>query len=38
VKAPKSVDFVPALPRSLVGKVLKKDLRETYWRSTTRRI
>jgi acyl-CoA synthetase (AMP-forming)/AMP-acid ligase II len=31
VKAPKSVDFVPALPRSTVGKVLKKDLRAQYW-------
>jgi acyl-CoA synthetase (AMP-forming)/AMP-acid ligase II len=38
VKAPKSVDFVPTLPRSPVGKVLKKDLRETYWRDTERRI
>ena len=27
VKAPKTVDFVDALPRSPVGKVLKKDLR-----------
>jgi acyl-CoA synthetase (AMP-forming)/AMP-acid ligase II len=31
VKAPKSVDFVDALPRSPVGKVLKKDLRARYW-------
>jgi acyl-CoA synthetase (AMP-forming)/AMP-acid ligase II len=38
VKAPKTVDFIPALPRSAVGKVLKKDLRETYWRQTSRRI
>ena len=27
VKAPKTVDFVAALPRSPAGKVLKKDLR-----------
>jgi hypothetical protein len=31
VKAPKTVDFVAALPRSTAGKVLKKDLRKTYW-------
>ena len=38
IKAPKSVDFVPALPRSTVGKVLKKDLRERYWQGQQRRI
>jgi acyl-CoA synthetase (AMP-forming)/AMP-acid ligase II len=38
VKAPKTVDFVAALPRSPVGKVLKKDLRAEYWRSTERKI
>ncbi|MGU7771790.1 class I adenylate-forming enzyme family protein [Burkholderia sp. MR1-5-21] len=38
VKAPKSVDFVAALPRSTVGKVLKKDLREQYWQGQQRRI
>ncbi|WP_373080724.1 AMP-binding protein [Zhongshania sp.] len=38
VKAPKSVDFVPALPRSPVGKVLKKDLREQYWSAASRKI
>jgi acyl-CoA synthetase (AMP-forming)/AMP-acid ligase II len=38
VKAPKSVDFVASLPRSPVGKVLKKDLRSQYWQSTTRKI
>jgi acyl-CoA synthetase (AMP-forming)/AMP-acid ligase II len=38
VKAPKSVDFVKTLPRSPAGKVLKKDLREPYWRNTGRRI
>jgi acyl-CoA synthetase (AMP-forming)/AMP-acid ligase II len=38
VKAPKSVDFVAALPRSPVGKVLKKDLREQYWQGQQRRI
>ncbi len=38
VKAPKSVDFVQTLPRSPVGKVLKKDIREPYWRSAGRSI
>jgi len=38
VKAPKSVDFVDALPRSPIGKVLKKDLRARYWQDTTRKI
>lgn len=38
VCAPKTVDFVPALPRSLVGKVLKKDLRAAYWKDLGRTI
>jgi acyl-CoA synthetase (AMP-forming)/AMP-acid ligase II len=38
VKAPKTIDFVDALPRSAVGKVLKKDLREKYWQKTQRKI
>jgi acyl-CoA synthetase (AMP-forming)/AMP-acid ligase II len=31
VKAPKSVDFIDDLPRSPAGKVLKVDLRKSYW-------
>jgi acyl-CoA synthetase (AMP-forming)/AMP-acid ligase II len=38
VKAPKQVDFVATLPRSPVGKVLKKDLRATYWQDVGRTI
>jgi acyl-CoA synthetase (AMP-forming)/AMP-acid ligase II len=38
VKAPKSVDFVASLPRSPVGKVLKKDLRAQYWQGHKTRI
>jgi acyl-CoA synthetase (AMP-forming)/AMP-acid ligase II len=38
VKAPKSVDFVETLPRSPVGKVLKKTLREPYWAGHERKI
>ena len=38
VKAPKSVDFIATLPRSPVGKVLKKDLRAQYWNTSDRKI
>ncbi len=31
VKAPRSIEFVSALPRSEAGKVLKGDLRRRYW-------
>jgi len=32
------VTFLDALPRSAVGKVLERDLREPYWRGRDRRI
>ncbi len=35
-KAPKSVDFIDALPRNPSGKILRKDLREPYWRGRER--
>ncbi|VVN82134.1 class I adenylate-forming enzyme family protein [Pseudomonas fluorescens] len=38
VMAPKSVDFITSLPRSPVGKVLKKDLRQQYWENSARKI
>jgi acyl-CoA synthetase (AMP-forming)/AMP-acid ligase II len=38
VMAPKSVDFIASLPRSLAGKVLKKDLRQQYWQQVQRKI
>jgi acyl-CoA synthetase (AMP-forming)/AMP-acid ligase II len=38
VMAPKSVDFVDTLPRSPVGKVLKKDLRQPYWEGAQRKV
>jgi acyl-CoA synthetase (AMP-forming)/AMP-acid ligase II len=38
VKAPKSVDFIACLPRSPVGKVLKKEIRERYWNNVERKI
>jgi acyl-CoA synthetase (AMP-forming)/AMP-acid ligase II len=38
VKAPKTVEFVDALPRSPVGKVLKSTLRAPYWEGRERAI
>lgn len=38
VMAPKTVDFVERLPRSPVGKVLKKDLRAAYWQGQDKKI
>ncbi len=38
VMAPKSVDFIASLPRSPVGKVLKKDLRKPFWDGVQRKI
>jgi acyl-CoA synthetase (AMP-forming)/AMP-acid ligase II len=38
VLAPKSVDFIEILPRSAVGKVLKRELRERYWKGRATRI
>lgn len=37
-KAPKSVDFVEALPRNASGKILRRELREPYWAGKTRRV
>jgi acyl-CoA synthetase (AMP-forming)/AMP-acid ligase II len=37
-KLPRSVDFVAALPRNPSGKVLKRELREPYWKGQTRRV
>ena len=30
-KKPKSIDFVPELPKNNYGKILKRELREKYW-------
>jgi len=35
---PKSVDFVDALPKAPTGKILKRDLREPYWRDAERNV
>ncbi|WP_436063563.1 MULTISPECIES: fatty acid--CoA ligase [unclassified Phenylobacterium] len=37
-KAPKSVDFIEALPRNASGKILRRELREPYWAGRTRRV
>jgi acyl-CoA synthetase (AMP-forming)/AMP-acid ligase II len=37
-KAPKSVDFVDALPRNAAGKILKRQLREPYWKGHERQV
>jgi acyl-CoA synthetase (AMP-forming)/AMP-acid ligase II len=37
-KAPKSVDFVAALPRNPSGKVLRRELRKAYWANRDRSI
>jgi acyl-CoA synthetase (AMP-forming)/AMP-acid ligase II len=37
-KCPKSVDFLPALPRNPSGKVLKRVLREPYWSGRPRQV
>ena len=37
-KAPKSVDFLDELPKSAVGKILRRVIREPYWRGMDRRI
>ena len=38
LKTPKSVDLLASLPRSPNGKVLKRDLRESYWQGSGRHI
>jgi fatty-acyl-CoA synthase len=35
---PRSVDFINELPRNPSGKVLKRQLREPYWKGHTRRV
>jgi fatty-acyl-CoA synthase len=37
-KCPSSVDFMEAIPRNPTGKILKRVLREPYWRGRERRI
>jgi fatty-acyl-CoA synthase len=37
-KCPKSVDFMESIPRNPTGKILKRVLREPYWKGRERRI
>jgi acyl-CoA synthetase (AMP-forming)/AMP-acid ligase II len=37
-KAPKTIDFIDVLPRNPSGKVLRRELREPYWRGRERRV
>ena len=37
-KKPRTVEFVPELPKSAYGKILKRELREQYWQGRERRI
>ncbi len=37
-KCPKSVDFIPALPRNPSGKILRRELREPFWAGHDRRV
>jgi acyl-CoA synthetase (AMP-forming)/AMP-acid ligase II len=37
-KAPKSVDFVDALPRNASGKILRRELRAPYWEGRERQV
>jgi acyl-CoA synthetase (AMP-forming)/AMP-acid ligase II len=37
-KRPRSVDFVETIPRNPSGKILKRELREPYWRGQERRV
>jgi len=37
-KCPKSIDFLEAIPRNPTGKILKRVLREPYWKGRDRRV
>ncbi len=37
-KKPKSVEFIDAIPKNAYGKVLKRELREKYWKGEARRV
>ncbi len=37
-KVPRSVDFVPSLPKGGTGKILKREIRERYWAAQAKRV
>jgi fatty-acyl-CoA synthase len=37
-KAPKTIDFITALPRNASGKILRRQLRDPYWVGKERQV
>ena len=37
-KCPKSIDFIDVLPRNMSGKILRRELREPYWKDKDREV
>lgn len=37
-KAPKSVEFIEAIPKNASGKILKRELRDRYWEGSDRKV
>jgi len=37
-KSPKSIEFLPALPKNAAGKIMRRELREKYWEGSGRKI
>jgi acyl-CoA synthetase (AMP-forming)/AMP-acid ligase II len=37
-KAPKTVDFVSVIPRTITGKILRRELRKPYWEGRDRMV
>jgi acyl-CoA synthetase (AMP-forming)/AMP-acid ligase II len=37
-KCPRTVDFVPEIPRNASGKILKTALREPFWKGRSRNV
>lgn len=37
-KVPKSIDFIPELPRNPSGKILRRELRAPYWEGQSRKV
>jgi acyl-CoA synthetase (AMP-forming)/AMP-acid ligase II len=37
-KVPRSVDFIDDIPRTGSGKILKRELREPYWKGQTSKV
>jgi fatty-acyl-CoA synthase len=37
-KAPKSVEFIEALPKTGSGKIQKKELRDRYWKGHAKKV